>query len=322
MKLFGVKIDIWGMLVSCGVWTSLATLAGYGGDRHWFLDLLSHFRMQYLIFLLLLAAILPFRKKYIAAGVFALMAAVNFGAMRATLWTRPADATAAGGGRTYRMLVLNVHMENHRYAAVEAYIRSQQPDFIILHEVDQHWLQGLSALDRDYPEAVRKPQTDNYGIALFSKLPLGKTELVYLGEGWVPSIRAEVRDNGSIFSLLAARAPPPRNLHSTRTRNDLIYALPGAIKRLPKPVVIAGDLNISPWSDHYRNVLGLSDLRDSARGFGYQPTWPAPLPWWLRIPIDQFLHTPGIHVVARKIGPDLGSDHHPLVVDFTTGPAP
>ena len=34
------------------------------------------------------------------------------------------------------------------------------------------------------------------------------------------------------------------------------------------------------------------------------------------IPIDHCLHSPGIQIVRKEIGPAVGSDHYPVVVEF------
>ena len=38
----------------------------------------------------------------------------------------------------------------------------------------------------------------------------------------------------------------------------------------------------------------------------------------LLIPIDHCLYGSGLHVNAKKIGPNVGSDHYPVVVDFSS----
>ncbi|MBW1762831.1 MAG: hypothetical protein JRJ64_15305 [Deltaproteobacteria bacterium] len=73
---------------------------------------------------------------------------------------------------------------------------------------------------------------------------------------------------------------------------------------------------MSPWNHHFRRLLKRTGLRDSSQGRGVQPTWPTHNPL-LRIPIDHCLHSEGIHVVQKKIGPAVGSDHYPVIVDFT-----
>jgi len=36
----------------------------------------------------------------------------------------------------------------------------------------------------------------------------------------------------------------------------------------------------------------------------------------LLIPIDHCLHSREVRIVRKQIGPDVGSDHYPVVVDF------
>lgn len=43
-------------------------------------------------------------------------------------------------------------------------------------------------------------------------------------------------------------------------------------------------------------------------------TWPVGF-WPLRIPIDHALHSAGVIVRDVRVGPDVGSDHFPLVVE-------
>ena len=48
-------------------------------------------------------------------------------------------------------------------------------------------------------------------------------------------------------------------------------------------------------------------------------TFPATGGLWsllLRVPIDHLVHTPDLVVVDRRLGPPLGPDHFPLVVDL------
>jgi endonuclease/exonuclease/phosphatase family metal-dependent hydrolase len=55
-------------------------------------------------------------------------------------------------------------------------------------------------------------------------------------------------------------------------------------------------------------------LRDSREGFGLQNSWPAYWPW-LSITIDHCLVSRDIRLIDRKVGPDIGSDHYPVLVE-------
>ena len=76
-----------------------------------------------------------------------------------------------------------------------------------------------------------------------------------------------------------------------------------------------GDLNVSPWSAEFRQLLKDSQLRDSTKGFGLQPTWPTHVRL-MQIPIDHLLYSSDIKIIDRRVGPNIGSDHYPLIVDL------
>ncbi|MEE8238524.1 MAG: endonuclease/exonuclease/phosphatase family protein, partial [Nitrososphaerales archaeon] len=82
------------------------------------------------------------------------------------------------------------------------------------------------------------------------------------------------------------------------------------------PILLLGDLNITPWSPIFKDFLRSTGLRDSREGFGLQPSWPTWFPpaW---IPIDHVLVSSNVTVYDRKIERDIGSDHYPVIVDFS-----
>ena len=90
------------------------------------------------------------------------------------------------------------------------------------------------------------------------------------------------------------------------------------IRRQDGPTMLMGDLNTTPWAPTFRDFLDSSGMRDSRGGFGLQVTWPTYLPPLL-IPIDHALVSPDISVRHFEVGPSVGSDHYPLLLDFTLG---
>ena len=117
------------------------------------------------------------------------------------------------------------------------------------------------------------------------------------------------------MTIIGTHPLPPGNSETWRLRNEQFEALARLCRTQTDAVVVIGDLNTTSWSAHFGTLLAGTRLRDSRAGFGVQATWPAwsPLP---RIPIDHCLVSPEIVVRQRFIGPDVGSDHYPLVVDL------
>ena len=88
------------------------------------------------------------------------------------------------------------------------------------------------------------------------------------------------------------------------------------MKQQKHPVLLLGDLNTTPWSFHFQHLLKESGLKNSMKGFGHQPSWPSNIPF-LRIPLDHVLHSEEITIHNRMIGRNIGSDHLPVIVDFS-----
>ena len=88
------------------------------------------------------------------------------------------------------------------------------------------------------------------------------------------------------------------------------------VKQQKHPALLIGDLNTTPWSSHFTQVGSDSGLKNSMKGFGFQPSWPVNH-CFLRIPLDHVLHSPEITIHNRMIGGEVGSDHFPVIVDFS-----
>ncbi|HXZ67286.1 MAG TPA: endonuclease/exonuclease/phosphatase family protein, partial [Alphaproteobacteria bacterium] len=81
------------------------------------------------------------------------------------------------------------------------------------------------------------------------------------------------------------------------------------------PVVVVGNLNLTPQSELFGWLLRQGHLFDTALGKFPAPTWPTPVSG-LGLRLDHVLVSPDIEVVKRTVGADYGSGHLPLTVDL------
>ncbi|MBE0545695.1 MAG: endonuclease/exonuclease/phosphatase family protein [Verrucomicrobia bacterium] len=312
-KFFRLKVNFEGLLTAAGGLLCLLTLTAFLGRIWWGFDLTTHFRFQYLAGLLLLAIGFAIKRKLTVAGVFSVFAILNGAVVVPYCFTGRAAVPAAG--QTLRVLLLNVDTENRRYDLVENLIRECDPDLVVLLEVNHEWMNRLDAVLTRYPHVCQEPREDNFGIALLSKLPLENAEIVELGEAEVPSVTAEFRFADRTLRILGTHPLPPANRENSRLRNQQLEAIPEFLAARGGSVILLGDLNVTPWSPHFQKLLRGTGLKDSARGFGWQTTWPASL-YPLRIAIDHCLLSQDLRVVGRSVGSKVGSDHLPLVVEL------
>ena len=79
------------------------------------------------------------------------------------------------------------------------------------------------------------------------------------------------------------------------------------------PLLVAGDFNLPVESRIYRESWGgfTNAFSRAGRGFGFTR-----FNGWIRVRIDHVLAGPGWRVDRAWVGPDVGSDHRPLVTDL------
>ncbi|HAE39146.1 MAG TPA: hypothetical protein DCG57_10980 [Candidatus Riflebacteria bacterium] len=306
------SIPPWTLVKLAGAVFCAATLLGFSGRLSWILDLFSHFRVQYLLVLTLFGVVLLIAGRRKAAFIFLGFAFINltqvvplyFGGQNEP----PADSPPL------RAVLINVNTRLGDHAKISEFIRETNPDIIVLEEISSKWLSDLAWLRTSYPHSLAEPRDDNFGIALFSRLALDESSVINLPGIGVPSILAVVKTEKADLHILATHPLPPVSSEYARLRNDQLKQLPKYVNSA-QPTLLIGDLNLTPWSYNFRKLLRETGLRDSSQGFGVQPSWPNNNPF-LRIPLDHILHSPDIVVLRRAIGPDVSSDHFPVVVDF------
>ena len=307
------RLRPWGLLGALGFCAAAISLAGFLGAWAWWLEILSHFRAQYAIAFLLLAALFALGRQWRGAAGALAMALVN--ALPIALFLLPPAPPPPATSTPVRAMLINVNSSLGNPARVAVAIADASPDLLVLEEINARWLRELAPVLHAYPFQKTVPRFDNFGMGLFSRLPFDSVAVEPFGIVDVPSIFAEISIDGRPLSVVATHPMPPGNRLLAAERNRQLDWIARKIAALPHPVLLLGDLNLSPWSPYYRRLLETSQLRDSAKGRSIRPTWPAPLPP-LWIPLDHALHSPEIAILSRKVGPPVGSDHYPLLLDF------
>ncbi len=310
-----------GILLGLGALLTLLTAVGHLGHIWWRFDLAAHFRFQYLVGLLGVTVGLGALRRFRLAGACLLVSVVNLVAVAPLYLGSPAvlDDVPADVRVRLRVLSLNLHEANRDHEAVRALIRDEQPDLLLLMEYTDRWFEDLIDLTEVYPHVIARPQSGPFGIALFSAHPFESADIAFIGEQPHPSVVARITVGDTPLTVIGTHPKPPLGAEASRLRNAQLAALAARAEQIRPPLLLLGDLNITRFSPHFRRLLARSGLRDSAVGFSYQPTWPTYAPPIL-IPIDHALYSEGIGILDRRVGPHVGSDHYPLIIDFELGP--
>jgi endonuclease/exonuclease/phosphatase (EEP) superfamily protein YafD len=117
--------------------------------------------------------------------------------------------------------------------------------------------------------------------------------------------------------LYAARHDPfaaPSELKKSSTfRQEESRAASDWAAEVPGAVLLAGDFNMPPESAVYRGDWSRYTDAFSAAGFGFGYTW---FGRYHGLRIDHILADPGWRCLSCRVGPDVGSDHRPLVAEW------
>jgi endonuclease/exonuclease/phosphatase (EEP) superfamily protein YafD len=222
---------------------------------------------------------------------------------------------AAASAETFRALSLNVHYINRDHHKTLELVRRERPDFLLFLEVTPQWAAALKSLDAEYPYWQMMPAEDPSGMAFFSRHKVTDISVKAVPEVGLPTIIAGLALPAGRLTVLCTHPASPGTQAHFADRNRQLRQVGRLARARSGPVMLLGDLNITSWSPYFGQLLADSGLVDSRLGFGVEGSWPdAPLP--LRIPIDHCLVTPGVAIRNRRIGPSVGSDHRPLIVDF------
>jgi endonuclease/exonuclease/phosphatase (EEP) superfamily protein YafD len=306
------------------VWLSL--LAGLLGRAAWPLDLFAHFRIQYAALFVVLALLLLVLRRFLialAAIVGLVVSAVPLlpylgassntdAANTAVANTDAANAPAA----MFRVLTFNVWFRNPDITRVAAYIEGSRADAVVLQELTPSQAEVLRPLLPTYPHYYLEPS--RMGAAVFTRWPVIAAESVPLakggGEGAIAA-RVQIDWRGSVVTVFGVHLNWPLGPRNSAFRNEELSSLVRFAKAQQGPLIVAGDFNLTPWSEYFRDALSASGLHDAALGFGLHRSWPAQFAP-LAIRIDHCLLSSHWRSVSADIGPWLGSDHLPLVADL------
>jgi endonuclease/exonuclease/phosphatase (EEP) superfamily protein YafD len=291
------------------------------GRLHPAFDSIAHFR-GHLAALLGLAALLLFLIGFWKEGVIGLVFAAaalssissSFslpGLTKVHAAFAPKDKTRA----VYRLLQVNLRFDNQTPEKVLSLIGRTQPDAITLNEVSTKWIATLDRLSAAYPHRIVCQGTTRIGsVAILSRRPF---------ENEIPArcfdrgslALASINFGGQAVDVAALHLGWPWPYRQWAQVDDLAAAL----STLSDTAILAGDFNAAGWSTAVRRVAEAGGLT-ALQSIG--PTWlhrklPKALRPWIGLPIDQVLVKGELIVHSAKTQDDVGSDHLPVLVEFS-----
>lgn len=307
---FIIRLAIAGTVL---VW--LALLAGLLNRLAWPFDLFAHFRVQYAVLFVVLALLLLILRRW----VFALFALAGFGVSAVPMMAylphvSGGTAAAAPDSTTFRLLSFNVWFRNPDMATTAAYIEQSQADAVVLLELTPPQAERLRPLLPSYPHFHIEPS--RMGAAVFTKWPVLAAESMPLAKDGAIAARVQIDWRGTPVTVLGVHLNWPLGPRNSQFRNEELAGVVAFSKAQREPLIVAGDFNLTPWSEYFSNALEQSGLHDAALGFGLGRSWPAQFAP-LGIRIDHCLVSRQWQSRRVDVGPPLGSDHLPVMAELT-----
>lgn len=298
------------LVLAAGLTVAFSLLTVFD-EHHRYLELFSHFRLQYLGASLLLATLLAGFRRWRLSALLLAVTAAN-GAMVLPWYIGEPEAA---GRETLSLLLANVYLDNGDAKPLIDIVEREDPDLILVLELTPGYREQLKALDATYPHTVADVRHDPYGIGLWSRRPLNASAVLATPPRDLPSLTVDIDFDGAPLTVVSTHPSQPLGNANYAARNLQLAAIGDLVAATPGSVVLAGDLNISMWAANYRAFESRSNLVNARHGFGILPTWPTDLPFAM-IPIDHALVSSDLAVIDTRIPGDVGSDHLPLFVEI------
>jgi endonuclease/exonuclease/phosphatase (EEP) superfamily protein YafD len=302
---------------------SVPLVLGFLNAWHPAFDSLSHFR-AHLAVLLGMAALPLLISAFWKEGAVSLVLAIAslwtvFGSLPLTGLTpvRAASPPADGGRAVYRLLHLNVRYDNAHPEKVLSLIGGIQPDTITLNEVSERWIDVLDRLSAVYPHrVVCRIDDPTGGVAILSRRPF-ENGPGHCYDGGSLAI-ASVNFDGQEVKVAALHLTWPWPYSQPEQIDDVTPML----ATLTGAAILTGDFNATGWSVAASRVARAGDLTPVG---SIGPTWlhrslPKALRPWIGLPIDHVFAKGNVAVRSAKAQEDAGSDHLPVLVEFSLLP--
>ena len=302
----------------------------------WYLALLNHGVIQYVLLLALLLVLVLLQKTSLLrwAQILAVLFLLAIYSFQVLPFYMPSFKKNFSTESTIKLLSLNVFGKfNKDVSPTVALIEAYKPDVLTLNEYTPEWQQELrqSGVLKQFPYQVE----GRSHIATYSRFPIKNSRHFYNQTKLANDVTLEtVLDiNGRFVTLWASHPPLPIMKYYKKQRAHYENWVT-EYKNAKPPFILAGDFNATPWSANYKYLLENTKLKDSQTGFGLKPSWPAYIPplfeqklgvplqflnpvvALFQIPIDHVLVSDDFVVLKREVTSSVGSDHLPVYVEL------
>lgn len=276
------------------------------GVLFWLIDLAAHWQWLFLVGFVVAAAQMTLSNA--RWGVLFLAAPLPF------LTSSAQAPKVAEEGAMFTVVSVNVGMRNVDPGPLIDWVTRERADVVALFEVSPEYAAKLD-VDADFPFQKIVPRRDPFGIGVISRYPMKAVDVIRDDDG-IAHIEADLEWQHQTLKVIAMHPMPPIEPRFGLVRDAKLQTAAKKLADQGSPGIVVGDMNATPWSSAF-NGLAEHGLR---RVTGLDPSWPVAFGGFMGIPIDHVLVSAHWGWVENHIGPDLGSDHFPVIARLVLRP--
>jgi endonuclease/exonuclease/phosphatase (EEP) superfamily protein YafD len=291
------------------------SLLGELGALWWVFDLLSHWRIHYILSGLILVLFFLLIKRRTLASVVGIVVGIHLMIVSPYLNLSNHRSMVHADEPKQEMTVafVNSYWMQPDMSQVVDSVKSMQADIVFLEEIQPDQYEAVKAALSEYTFTYHESVSYAFDMAVFSKIPVDDVTAHYFVPN-VPTLEVTVPIGEKNVKVIGVHPYSPVSQDFSQKRNELLTKLFEYTNAQTDTTVMGGDFNITQFSPVFREVTRNSRLVDTQKQFPLENTWPTHVPKALAIPIDHAFVSPDVEVIERYRGPYSGSDHWPLFV--------
>jgi endonuclease/exonuclease/phosphatase (EEP) superfamily protein YafD len=210
-----------------------------------------------------------------------------------------------------RVVTFNLWSGAARPEETVRFLRTSNADIVLLQEAALAG-QIVAALRDTYPYTDPCPD-EHCEVRLLAKHPFNDAGRYTRSELNPPLTWARFDRDGSTYEVFGVHLAYPFHPAEQQAHVDWLSA---HLAQRRHPIVLAGDLNLTPFSWKLAKLALSAGLR---RHGTLLMSWPAH-EWTPLFLLDNVLASPSFASIAIRTGPRLGSDHLPVIADLALVP--
>ncbi|WP_026380196.1 endonuclease/exonuclease/phosphatase family protein [Afifella pfennigii] len=290
------------------------------------LDAINHFRPFIFAAFLALAAFAAFLRARAAMLAALFLAAAQFYFLATELAPKIGVERALASNARLKLVTLNMLDTRTDPQALVSFVERERPDVLVLVEAWPNVVATLDRVEELMPYRFDCFEARSCDISVLSRLPFRSAKVWRPGpddppEPRFPALaRLQIVKDGMPVTLWATHLhwPFPADEQEAEFAN-----LKTRLADAEPNTILAGDFNSTPWSYALRRFDAATPLTRVTRAL---PTWPSTnatfrgrftLPAFGPVmPLDHVYLGTGLAAADIRRGPNLGSDHYPVIVEI------